>query len=323
MNLILKGEDSTQLMEYFTFTQREFNYKYVVMLSDIDQFQHMSFANYLRLMFLASDALFLAFSKANPDFFETMYLKPIHSQMHFKHQTSFGHEILVKAHSSNVNGQTFELFYQFTREGAAGEEASFGKQVFEVIDMKKKKKIAVPEQFRTFLKTIEAEPTERLNEIQKADADWQKSLCKGEKAFIFDKCVVFFKHTNRFGIIHPYNFLEWTSFVREAFFQETVPNFLEVTNRPIKMMTSKIFSTLFSDSGFGDPMEAVLTVGKIKKVSFDMIIRFFNLRKKKIACETVHTIVFVNSQTAEFSPIPEEMSRVIVHYTEEPHLVKT
>ena len=46
-------------MEYFSYSQKTFVYKYVVMMSDADQFQHMSFANYLKLMFLATDALFV------------------------------------------------------------------------------------------------------------------------------------------------------------------------------------------------------------------------------------------------------------------------
>lgn len=134
--------------------------------------------------------------------------------------------------------------------------------------------------------------------------------------FIYDKISVFFKHTDYHGYVHPYNFLEWTSYVREAFFQSTVSNFKEVLERPIKMMTAKITALFFSDSYFGDSFEARLTVGRIKKVSFDMIIRFYNLRKKEVVCQTTHTIVFVNSRDGNFSEIPIEMSRVIANYSE-------
>ena len=48
------------------------------------------------------------------------------------------------------------------------------------------------------------------------------------KAFIFDKLTVFFKHTDYHGFVHPYNYLEWTSYVREAFFQENVPTFPDI-----------------------------------------------------------------------------------------------
>src|SRR5436189_224158 len=115
-----------------------------------------------------------------------------------------------------------------------------------------------------------------------------------QRVFVFDKIRVFFKHTDYFGYVHPYNYFEWTSYVREAFFQETVPNFQEVINRDIKMMTTKIQSSSLGDAHFGDTFEARLTVGKIKKVSFDMIVRFFNRVKKEVSCETLHTVVFVN-----------------------------
>ena len=136
------------------------------------------------------------------------------------------------------------------------------------------------------------------------------------KIFIFDKITVYFKHTDYHGFVHPYNYFEWTSYVREAFFQATVPTFREILNRSIKMMTVKISSSLFFDSDFGDIIEARLTVGKIKKVSFDMVVRFYNIQKQKVACETTHTIVFVDSETAKFADIPTEMKQVIVCYEE-------
>ena len=93
--------------------------------------------------------------------------------------------------------------------------------------------------------------------------------------FIFKELKVFYKHTDYYGVVHPYNFYEWTSYVREAYFQETVANFKEVSARSIKMMTTKIGLEFFGGAVFGDDVEARLTVGKIKKVSFDMIINFF------------------------------------------------
>lgn len=134
--------------------------------------------------------------------------------------------------------------------------------------------------------------------------------------FLFKGVTVFFKHTDYFGRVHPYNFFEWTSYVREAFFQQTVPNFLEVLDRPIKMMTVKISSKHIMDTCFGDKLEARLTVDNRKKVSFDMIIRFYSEFKNAVVCETTHTIVFVDTINNKFSPIPEEMFRVVQDYPE-------
>ena len=98
-------------MEYFAYSQREFVYKYVVMLSDIDQFKHMSFANYLKLMFLATDALFISCLK--PEFLSHHRLKLLNSRMQFKRQTTVGDNVLIKVNSSGMEHKTFSLLYTF------------------------------------------------------------------------------------------------------------------------------------------------------------------------------------------------------------------
>lgn len=135
-------------------------------------------------------------------------------------------------------------------------------------------------------------------------------------SFVLDGIRVFFKHTDADGSVHPYNFFEWTSYVREAFFQETVTNFKEVLERPIKMMTAKICASFLDDIHFGDYVEARLTVGRIKRVSFDMIVRFYDRVRSSLTCETTHTVVFVDSRTGRFADIPEEMKHVIASYAE-------
>jgi acyl-CoA thioesterase FadM len=285
------------------------------MLSDIDQFKHMSFANYLKLMFLASDALFLAFSNTQKNFFNKIYLKAVKSQMHFKHQTSFGDEILVKVYAAHLMEKRFELFYRFTIEGW-DEAVAHGRQEFEVMDILSLKPVELPTPLKSFLGIIEIDPEKDFPDLKKMDERPVKVYSARNGYFVFDKCAIFFKHTDQLGLAHPYHFMEWTSFVREAFFLETVSNFKEVLARPIKMMTTKIYSQIFNDSEFGDIFEARLTVGKIKKLSFEMIIRFVNKRKKEVAAETVHAIVFVDSEKECFSDIPKEMMEVIVHYRE-------
>lgn len=139
----------------------------------------------------------------------------------------------------------------------------------------------------------------------------------GTNGFFYKNLTVFFKHTDIYGFVHPYNFLEWTSYVREAFFQTTVTNFKQVLQRPVKMMTARIFSVLLADAGFGDQIAARLSVDKIKKVSFDMIVRFYHLQKNILICETRHTVVFVDADRGGFAPIPSEMGDVIVCYRDQ------
>ena len=86
--------------------------------------------------------------------------------------------------------------------------------------------------------------------------------------------------------------------------------------RPIKMMTTKISLQQLGDAIFGDSLEARLSVGRIKKVSFDMIIQFFDKRLQCNVCETKHTIVFFDLRLGKFAHIPDEMMKVIVGYVE-------
>lgn len=137
------------------------------------------------------------------------------------------------------------------------------------------------------------------------------------KIFVLRKLNVFFKHTDYHGFLHPYNYFEWTSYAREAFFRETVPNFEEIILRDIKMMTAKIFCSIFKDCRFGDEVEARLSVDRIRKVSFDMVTRFYNVTQKDTVAETQHTVVFAKSDSGQFASIPYEMMRVIVCYGRE------
>lgn len=136
------------------------------------------------------------------------------------------------------------------------------------------------------------------------------------KIFYFNKIKIFFKHTDYFGFVHPYNYLEWTSYVREAFFSEKCGNFKEVLDSNIKMMTAEISSIAHEESAFGDEIEAQFTCNKIKKVSFDVHIKFINHRINRLVCETFHTLVFVDAASEKFTLIPEGIRNAIIEYQE-------
>ena len=139
---------------------------------------------------------------------------------------------------------------------------------------------------------------------------------KLNKVFIYTGLKIFFKHTDYHGFIHPYNFLEWTGYVREAFFSEMCADFREILNSPVKMMTAKINANYSGDGQFGDDLEARFSTSKIKKVSCDIIIRFFNKRIRNIICETKHTLVFVDSRTQAFTEIPNSIRDAILKFEE-------
>ena len=118
-------------MQYFAHSQKEFVYKYVVMLSDVDQFEHMSFANYLKLMFLAADALLVSCCEA--EFLSKYRLKLVNSRMQFKKQTVAGNNILIKVNASQVNDSNFSLLFTFVIEGSA-ELVGLGRQTYEMVE---------------------------------------------------------------------------------------------------------------------------------------------------------------------------------------------
>ena len=141
-------------MEYFAHSQKEFVYKYVVMMSDTDQFKHMSFANYLKLMFLATDALFVSCHKEN---FLTQYrVKLINSKMQFKRQTVTGNKILIKINACGIIAPRFSLLYTFIIEGS-GDLVNLARQSYEVVRYIDKHQTAFPENMEAVLNPIQVE----------------------------------------------------------------------------------------------------------------------------------------------------------------------
>lgn len=137
-------------MQYFAYSQKAFVYKYVVMLSDVDQFKHMSFANYLKLMFLATDALLIGYAK---EVFLIQYrFKLRQSRMQFKRQTTAGDNILIKINSSEIAHEGFVLLFTFVIEGN-GELVGLGRQTYEFCTSSGKK-IPLLEEIKTLLEVI-------------------------------------------------------------------------------------------------------------------------------------------------------------------------
>ena len=135
-------------MQYFAYSQKSFVYKYVVMLCDIDQFKHMSFANYLKLMFLATDALFV--SCYSEDFLSKQRLRMNYSKMQLKKQTVCGDNILIKVNSSEVEESQFSLLFTFVIEGT-GELVGLGKQTYASLGLADEKPKVTSQSFKDVL----------------------------------------------------------------------------------------------------------------------------------------------------------------------------
>ena len=121
------------------------------MLSDTDQFKHMSFANYLKLMFLATDALFISSYKGL--FLDEYRVKAVNSKMQFKKQTIAGENILIKINSTDVQDTKFSLLHTFMIEGSA-ELVGLGRQTYELLLLENNRPVILPEGIKLVLGPI-------------------------------------------------------------------------------------------------------------------------------------------------------------------------
>jgi acyl-CoA thioesterase FadM len=136
----------------------------------------------------------------------------------------------------------------------------------------------------------------------------------GHKIYTFNKIRVFFKHTDYYGYVHPYNYLEWMSYVREAYFQDLVPNFLELCQKDIKMVTMISEYRRTGDAIFGDRIYVEIHSENVRRISFDVIFSFFETNKQKRLGEGRQTLTFINAATGRPEKIPEELKEQVLLY---------
>ena len=134
------------------------------------------------------------------------------------------------------------------------------------------------------------------------------------KIFTFDRLIVFFKHTDYYGFVHPYNYFEWMSYTREAYFQELVPNFLELCNRNIKMVTAFVELELFNDGIFGDQIICKIYSENVRRLSFDVIFDFSDKTKGTLLSKGRQRLTFLDAETARPARIPDELKNVVIQF---------
>jgi len=125
---------------------------------------------------------------------------------------------------------------------------------------------------------------------------------------------VFFEDISPAGKIHLEKITEWMSMARERYFKATCPDHLKFVESPVKMFTTNLSITILSHSKWADKITAVLTTANIKKISFEMHIDFQNKRTNNLIAKGMQRVAFVNSQTKNFTDIPNDMKSVIVNY---------
>ena len=136
------------------------------------------------------------------------------------------------------------------------------------------------------------------------------------RVFEFNDVRVFFKHTGHDGQVHPYNYLEWMSYAREAFFQELVPNFLELCNSDIKMVTSLVEFELLEGAIFGDRIKLRIFSKNVKRLRFDVIFEFCNMTDgNKLIGSGRQQLTFLET-SGRPTRIPEDLKRVVLEFEE-------
>jgi acyl-CoA thioesterase FadM len=136
----------------------------------------------------------------------------------------------------------------------------------------------------------------------------------GHKIYTFDKIRVFFKHTDYYGYVHPYNYLEWMSYVREAYFQDLVPNCLELCQKDIKMVTMLAEYKRVGDAIFGDCIYVEIHSENVRRISFDVIFSFFKTSERKKLGEGRQRLTFISAMTGHPEKIPDELKKFVLQY---------
>ena len=129
------------------------------MMSDVDQFKHMSFANYLKLMYLVADALLGPV--CTEEFLGAYRFQNILSRMQFKRQSVAGKGIVIKVNSTLTEENSFELLHTFLDEETA-ELVGLGWQKYSVFDLKKNVPVRILSEINDCLKLIEVAPQNLL-----------------------------------------------------------------------------------------------------------------------------------------------------------------
>ena len=285
-------------------------FSYCVLPGDVDQFKHMSFANYVKLMFDASDTLFV--KNLGNNFQEQWMPKLKYASLQFKKQTQTGDRIAILPKVRKLGDKiALENHYIINHEKDDEDIAATGLMIFDFVSLGGKKPsfsdlVIQLSKGINFENGAVSEAVE-INVFQKQQA---------ANIYLYDAIKVYFKHTDYYGNLHHYYFFEWTSHVRESFFSEKCKDFQGILKSNIAMMTTKIELEVFDESQFSDEIIAQLSAQKVKKVSCDLIINFFNKRLNKVVATTKHALVFADQKTHKFCLIPDSLKPAMLEYSE-------
>lgn len=125
--------------------------------------------------------------------------------------------------------------------------------------------------------------------------------------FVYDRIKIFFKHTDYHGFVHPYNYLEWMSYAREAFFNKILPSYRFDEERPTVMVTVKMQYSYRGDARFGDDIDILIFTEHVRRFSFDVVFEFYVKKDNKMIGVGKQTIAFLQRETHKPASIPDDL----------------
>jgi len=125
---------------------------------------------------------------------------------------------------------------------------------------------------------------------------------------------IYFEDISPSGIVHLEKLAEWMSMGRERFFRNTCPDHLKFVENDVSMFTVQMSIAVIGSSEWADKVEAIISMTKIKKISFEIHFDFLNKRTKEIIAQGIQKVAFVKSNEENFSPIPDDIkTAVLIH----------
>lgn len=123
---------------------------------------------------------------------------------------------------------------------------------------------------------------------------------------------IYFEDISPSGIVHLEKLAEWMSMGRERFFRATCPDHLKFVENDVSMFTVQMSISVLGSSAWADEIEAIISMTKIKKISFEIHFDFLNKKTGKVIAQGVQKVAFVKSNDENFSPIPDDIREAIL-----------
>lgn len=122
--------------------------------------------------------------------------------------------------------------------------------------------------------------------------------------FVFDKTTVYFRHTDFYGAVHPYYYMEWMSYAREACFLAHIPDFLEMLKQ-LAIVTMDIEMSFYGDAHFADRIKILMYAERIRKSNFGLRYEYYK-NDSELIVVAQQTVVMLHLQSNRFARIPAD-----------------